>query len=521
MKHCAALKLIVVHYHLRPGGVRRVIELASPHIARRMGFAPVVLATGEAPDDAWLLGFQRMIAPTPVEVVTLPALRYFSEQRGSVAVLQRKLRVGLGKLLAGDCLVWAHNPGLGRNLLLTRELVRVCEARRIRLVMHQHDWWFENRWQRWPEMRRCGFRTLRAVAEAVFPAAPNIVHATINRADAEILSRHFPARVRWLPNPVERTNPPPAARVRVARRLLRESLGSDAPVWLLPCRLLRRKNAAEALLLTRWLRPGAWLVTTGGVSSADEVEYEAKLADAARENGWPLRLGLLAWNGFEKASLPEIMAASEAVLLTSIQEGFGLPALEAAAAGRPLIARRLPNVAPDLAAMGFRFPQSYEDIYVAPELFDWAEEVRRQGALFRAWLGKLPRTFRKAAAQPQMLSSPASQRAVPLSRLTLTAQLEVLAKPASESWRLCAPLNPFLKTWKTRAAAGCLSVTPWPQGAAKWLNGPGYGAQFSETVRAEPCCHGETSSSRATQEEFIRARLDAQHLFPLLWSRST
>ncbi|OYV85625.1 MAG: hypothetical protein B7Z73_13210, partial [Planctomycetia bacterium 21-64-5] len=40
-------------------------------------------------------------------------------------------------------------------------------------------------------------------------------------------------------------------------RWLSEQLGDDAPVWLMPCRLLRRKNLAEALLLARWLRPEA------------------------------------------------------------------------------------------------------------------------------------------------------------------------------------------------------------------------------------------------------------------------
>ena len=103
-------------------------------------------------------------------------------------------------------------------------------------------------------------------------------------------------------------------------------------MWLLPCRLLRRKNIAEALLLTRWLRPEAWLVTTGGVSSAEEQAYADGLAAAAQTHGWRLRLGILHGDESQKPSVPELLAASEAVLLTSLQEGFGLPYLEAAAA---------------------------------------------------------------------------------------------------------------------------------------------------------------------------------------------
>ena len=44
--------LVVVHYHLRPGGVRRIIELALRHIALAApnSLAAIVLATGEKPE---------------------------------------------------------------------------------------------------------------------------------------------------------------------------------------------------------------------------------------------------------------------------------------------------------------------------------------------------------------------------------------------------------------------------------------------------------------------------------------
>lgn len=523
MKQSRGLKLIIVHYHWRPGGVRRVLELAVPAIMQRMGgeAAAVVLATGEAPDAVWLASFQRRLAPVPVEVLTQPAFGYFSEQRARPAVVRRKihraLRALFGEAEASDTMVWAHNLGLGRNLLLTAELFRLCAVRRIPLLAHHHDWWFENRWQRWPELRRCGFRTLKSVAEVVLPATGAMVHATINREDARVLEKHFPGRVQWLPNPAALAPAPPVVRLRFARRWLRETLGRAAPLWLLPCRLLRRKNIAEALLLTRWLRPGAWLVTTGGVSSDDEKAAAAKLAHAARLHGWPLRLGILAGAEGNIPTVAELMAASEAVLLTSIQEGFGLPNLEAAASGRPLIARRLPNIAPDLEEFGFRFPQCYDEIMVAPELFDWSGEVRRQRALFRVWSGRLPRTCRAWAGQPAMLASEAPE-SVAFSRLTLTAQLEVLRHAAEESWPLCAPFNSFLQTWKKRAAAGRLQVTPWPRTAAKWLSGPAYAAQFEEIIRRAPIVADRAGESVAAQKEFIRTRLDSAHRFPLLWT---
>ncbi len=239
-------------------------------------------------------------------------------------------------------------------------------------------------------------------------------------------------------------------------------------------------------------------------------------AAAAHRHHWRLRLGVLAGEEARKPSVPELLAASEAVILTSIQEGFGLPYLEAAASRRPLIARAIPNIAPDLAQFGFRFPQCYEEILVAPGLFDWFAESKRQTKLFETWRAQLPGACRHLAGQPALLAAKEPQP-VPFSRLTLTAQLEVLAHPARESWQVCAPLNPFLDEWRGRARAEQLQVTPWPRAAKRWLSGDAFGRQFFDALRV---LH-RTSRAFAPgkiQTEFIKSKLAGANLFPLLWS---
>jgi hypothetical protein len=207
---------------------------------------------------------------------------------------------------------------------------------------------------------------------------------------------------------------------------------------------------------------------------------------------------------------------SEAVLLTSIQEGFGLPYLEAAAAHRPLIARRLPNIAPDLDQFGFRFPQAYTDILIAPELFDWQAERARQLRRFNAWRRQLPAFARTRVFKPPLL---ATRRpcAVPFSRLTLTAQLEVLVHPARASWAACLPLNPFLKAWRRRAAAKKLRTTPWPRAAKDWLGGEAYAQRFFGALESVAHSRPPAFSPVEVQSDFIASKLDAQNLYPLLW----
>jgi hypothetical protein len=518
------LRLVIVHYHLRPGGIRRIIEVAVPHLVREapQPITSVVLATGQSAERAWHNHFERQLPSVPVEVRVDPSFNYLSEQRSSPERITARLRRALGKLFvdscSGDCLVWAHNLGAGRNLLLARELAAACAARSIPLVAHHHDWWFENRWERWPEMRQFGFRSLAAAALAVFPPRGDVLHASINHADAAVLTRHLGNRASWLPNVSEAGLAPSPTRVRAARHWMRTRLSIDsAPVWVVPCRTLRRKNIAEALLLTRWLQPEAWLLVTGAASSAEEAPYFSALERSAQENDWRLRLGVLAGEECGRPAVSELLVASEAVLLTSVQEGFGLPFLEAAAAHRPLIARRLPNIAPDLHRFGFRFPQAYDDILIAPGLFDWQPECARQRERFNAWRNTVPAFLRARVTKPPMLATKLPC-AVPFSRLTLAAQMEVLAHPPQQTWAACLPLNPFLETWRQRAAAQKLRLTPWPRAAEGWLGGTAYAQRFFAALKMKALSYPPIFSSEKLQSEFISTKLDTRNLYPLLWS---
>ncbi len=475
--------------------MRRVIELATPHLLRELRADSVTLITGERPPAAWLRAFRATLAPSTVRVCVDAVLGYTD-----VRLSPTDVRAALDRALPERAIVWAHNLALGRNLTLSRELAALCAARDLPLVAHHHDWWCDRRWPRWPVIQHCGFRTLAAVAAAIFPSQGRVAHVAINQADAGILRRHFPGRAHWLPNLVERTAPRKRSAVR------------GTPLWLMPCRVLRRKNIAEALLLTRWLRPEATMIVTVGADEADEAAYASALAAAAREHRWPLRLG------GHGSSIADLYAAAEAVLFTSIQEGFGLPQLEAAAAKRPAIIRRLPQIAPDLASLGFRFPQAYDEIVVSPTLFDWKGEVQRQAIAYRTWLGQLPRSIRPLAEKPTLLRAQLTPRPVPFSRLTLAAQIEVLRLPARESWSCCASLNPFLDAWRDRAARGKLEPTAWPRAAEARLSGKAYARHFAKIADIPPRQPLTPERAACAQRDFIRARLRTSEIFPLLWS---
>jgi alpha-1,3-rhamnosyl/mannosyltransferase len=128
-----------------------------------------------------------------------------------------------------------------------------------------------------------------------------------------------------------------------------------------------RKNVAVLLAAWRRMRLAGTagmapppLVLCGGWGwNAEEIRTQ--IEEAARE-GWVVHLGYVT-----AGELAALYAAAELVALPSFYEGFGLPAIEALAAGAPLVASDLPvlrEVAGDAA------------LYAPPDRPDlWAERI--------------------------------------------------------------------------------------------------------------------------------------------------
>ncbi len=94
----------------------------------------------------------------------------------------------------------------------------------------------------------------------------------------------------------------------------------------------------EAYSLLRAEQPDVRLVLAGGETLFDHRAYRAAFdVRAAELDVRPEVLGVV-----DDAALPSLVAEAAALAFVSTQEGFGLAALEALAAGTPVVARRLP-----------------------------------------------------------------------------------------------------------------------------------------------------------------------------------
>src|SRR5690606_38815947 len=95
-----ALKLIIFHYHLRPGGIRRIIELATPHLVKGSNgrIHTVVVATGENATRDWQNHFRQHVAPASLNFFIEPTFNYLSEQTATAGEISQNIRAALKRL---------------------------------------------------------------------------------------------------------------------------------------------------------------------------------------------------------------------------------------------------------------------------------------------------------------------------------------------------------------------------------------------------------------------------------------
>ena len=502
--------LVVIHYHWRAGGVRRVVELTLPAIAAAAGTSlkRITLLSGGNESERPELGTLGL----PTDFIQEPACDYFSNQAETPEVISGKIQRALWRVMEGSAdsrtLIWFQNPALARNAILCREIAKISKETGAALILHHHDFWCAGRWARWSELQQCGCPDLSSAADVLFASGTRSVHAGINLQDFQTLKRCFPANAFHLPNPVLRPAASSSANIDAAKAWVANELKSEAPLWIYPTRFLRRKNLLEAILLTRWLRPEAILATTSGQYSQDEANYAHDLKQAAAKHGWRVHFGLLDKLGAPRVA--DLLQIAEAVVHTSVQEGFGMTFVETAASGTPLVARAIPAVIPDLAAMGFEFPQLYNDIQIAPGLFDVEAEMHRQSQLAHSAREHLPVPFQKIF--PALAAD--ARGPFSFSRLTRRAQVEVLSHPPAESWRGCEALNPYLaKIRNTR-----LAPTPWPTQAPHTPTR--YAEEFLRIVSSIPDAPPDLPLAAETaQMEITSQALGPDSIYPIQLER--
>lgn len=358
--------LAIVHFHLWPGGVTRVIEHACAAL-REHGVRIVVL-TGEAPAD-W--------SAPGAEVRIVKALGYDEAApvpAASPAALQADLAAAAADALGAPPDVWHfHNHALGKNVALPGAVRRLADAGR-RLLLQVHDFAEDGRPDNYRRLiEHVGGSDTAALGRSLYPQAPQVHYAVLNGRDGRCLANAGvdADRLHLLPNAVA-LHDAPANEIDDAPAAAPPH--RDGRLLLYPTRAIRRKNLGECLLWAAVAQPGdRFGITRAPQNPTQRAVYEQWRA-FARQHDLPVDFEV---GQTRDVAYVQLLQSADALITTSVAEGFGLVFLEPWLVNRPLVGRNLTAVTGQFSDAGVDLSALYDQLDVP---VDWvgADDLRQR-----------------------------------------------------------------------------------------------------------------------------------------------
>jgi len=316
------MKIAIVHYHLEPGGVTRVIENTLNAWAM----------DGHAIETVVLSG-RRYSGNRIPNTQVIEGLDYATPELAiEPELLMERMKDGARNSLGGMPDLWhVHNHSLGKNPALTRAIALLAQAGEF-LLLHPHDFAEDG--------RPYNFKALDEVYAQAYPSSPRIHYAALNNRDRLFLSNlfsHSASQVHLLANAIPKKESCPST--ETASASLPENL------FLYPVRAVRRKNLGELALLAAAHPDKHFANSLGPTNPVFRPQFE-RWKNFARKSALPLSYGL---GELADCSFPSMVASSQAIVSTSVAEGFGLGFLEPWIFGKSLSGRNLPEITDDFS----------------------------------------------------------------------------------------------------------------------------------------------------------------------------
>ena len=342
------MRIAFVHYHVKSGGVTRVMENALSALGKSVPNIDAVVLSGTKPPEDCVLPCK------VVEGIGYAGASEYVEPKTLADRMQESARSFLG----ADPDVWhIHNHSLGKNPAMADAVIELAE-RGCRILLQIHDFAEDGR----PDSYR--LREDHLEAKSCYPVSDNIQYAVLNRRDYLVLkTAGIPeSLITWLPNPVH-----------IRDLEYDEDSGKNQSLdetILYPVRAVRRKNLGELLLHASLPSKKRSYVTTLGTTSQDFVNEYRQWRDFSDELGLNVNFEVVESYGL---SFDSLIDHSHCIITTSVAEGFGLGFIEPWVFGKSLMGRDLPEITADFKELGVIFNKLYESIPIPVTLFKFDE----------------------------------------------------------------------------------------------------------------------------------------------------
>ena len=369
------MNLVIIHHHLNPGGVTRVIQ---NHLISLVATsadslpARVVLLHGGRADSWAPSNFGESL---PFELLCCPVEGLdYNESTAPVdnslgkAIQQTLSQKGCG---TEETLLHWHNHSLGKNAA-TLPAVRYLALEGYRTLLQIHDFAEDFRPSNYSKLSAAiANGNPEALPADLYPQATHIHYAALNRRDLGLLecAGVSTERLHLLPNPVSvpaKLEDPSQSRARVFQAL---NLSPHHQLFTYPVRGIRRKNLGELLLWSTLVEESIFQLTLAPESPSELHAFDAWKTFSS-ELALPCRLGV---DNPDSIPFPQLVAASDSLVTTSVAEGFGMVFLEAWLFGKKLLGRDLPEISRDFAVEGLDLDDLYQQFHVPTSWIDAQE----------------------------------------------------------------------------------------------------------------------------------------------------
>ncbi len=362
------LKIGIIHYHLRGGGVTRVIENTVKALDATS--TDTVVLIGEDPPVTCSIrsscriveGISYGYGEDDVEVDTI------------VEEIKDQARSALGSL---PDLWHIHNHALGKNVKLTRAVLKLAEEGH-RFLFQMHDFAEDGRPGNYKKYREYEVdeRNLD-LTPYLYPQADHLHYGVLNGRDYRFLSDAGleVSRLHLIQNPVFVEEEENDFEGEAPDTLKDNLFDPDKELFLYPTRAIRRKNMGEFLLWSILSDANKEFAVTLAPKNPEQRSSYATWTSLGNKYQLPLHFEVgRRWHG----SFPQLMRRADYIVTTSVAEGFGFCFLEPWLFDRPLFGRDLPLITDDFRKDEIELPGLYRSLTLPIE---WFTEERLFNAL--------------------------------------------------------------------------------------------------------------------------------------------
>ena len=443
------MRVAIIHYHLLPGGVTQVI---ANHLQSLKQFlhnnveCTVAILHGGRNDDFQNLNWE----DTPGIKVSVHAISELGYDRWPDEPLDGN---GLAKNILStlkeidfspsNSVIHVHNHSLGKNASLPDALHKIA-GRGYPMLLQIHDFAEDFRTDQYQRLATAGSQYPGDFRERLYPQAGHIHYAVLNGRDQKILAASGVSdeRLHVVPNPIVNLGALPN-RAEVRERMHRDrAISFRDPLVIYPVRCIRRKNIGEMLLWSAVFNHRASFGNTLAPRNVAEQPSYDRWRSLAKDLKLPCYFEL-----GEAFSFKENLSAADALITTSVAEGFGMVFLESQLAERPLIGRKLPEITDDFEGNEVDLSLLYDSLTIPVDLLG---TDRIYESIFSAYLGAIEKygfADRRKAVASEYLRSVLATGGIDFSRLTPALQEDVVIRATRDKQVIDVLLhqNPLLQ----------------------------------------------------------------------------